>query len=106
MWLSLQFGRVLEHRQRDAGKAWLASYVQEWTIWVQTEHSLPLPSSPRVGCGLILRTYRGADVAMQLQLLQCDSVDCPEATVRNLIQDLRLAIRQMRRSPGFAVTAV
>ena len=26
--------------------------------------------------------------------------------MRNLIQDLRLAIRQIRRSPGFATTAV
>jgi predicted permease len=35
-----------------------------------------------------------------------DSVKRPEADVNTLLQDLRLALRQMRRSPGFAFTAV
>ena len=43
-------------------------------------------------------------------LCSCDyyvhSVKHPEADMTSLLQDLRLALRQMRRSPGFAVTAI
>ena len=35
-----------------------------------------------------------------------DSVKRREANVSSVLQDLRLALRQMRRSPGFAITAV
>src|SRR5215472_12241622 len=38
--------------------------------------------------------------------LLCDSGECQEADMTSLLQDLRFAVRQMRRAPGFAITAV
>src|SRR6202035_774492 len=35
-----------------------------------------------------------------------DSIIAPRPTMTTVLQDLRFALRQMRRSPGFALTAV
>src|SRR5271165_990908 len=48
--------------------------------------------------------FERSGVAVALKLY--DTVKRREAGVSTLLQDLRLALRQMRRSPGFATTAV